>query len=69
MIVPSMTFREMYDGFAADSSKIEIKRQQLESKAVKKFKKAVKFPALELFEYTIPSSKNLYILYFYAESR
>ena len=64
-----MTFKEMYDGFAADKGKIDIKRSQLESKMVRKFKKAVKFPTLEIVEYTIPSSRNTYILYFYAESR
>lgn len=43
MVVSSMTACEMYDDLAADNGKIEIKRQQLEYKAVKKFKKPPNF--------------------------
>lgn len=69
MVVSSMTFYEIYEELASDNDKIKIKRQQLENKAVRKFKKTAKFPAWELFEYRIPSSGNSYILYFYAENR
>jgi len=64
-----MSPSEMYKNLAADDAKIKIKRQQLEPKVIKKFKKTARFPVLELFEYTIPSSLNLYILYFYAENQ
>lgn len=64
MVIPTMTFFEMYEELAADRSKIEYKRQQLMPKAVKKFRKALRFPAWELFEYTNPSRRNSYILFF-----
>lgn len=69
MILPSMTYKEMYDHFAADKHKVDIKKEQLTSKAIKSFKKKDKFPAWELYEYTIPSTNNKYIIYFYAETR
>jgi|GEM_PF-4224108 len=58
MIVLSMSPSEMYENLTADDSKIKIKRQQLEPKVIKKFIKIAKFPALEIFEYTIPRSRN-----------
>ena len=64
MIVPTMRFYEMYEELASDRSKIEYKRQQLMPKAVKKFRKTLRFPAWELFEYTNPSRRNSYILFF-----
>lgn len=64
-----MTFYEMYEELASDRSKIEYKRQQLMPKAVKKFRKTLRFPAWELFEYTNPSRRNSYILFFYAANR
>lgn len=63
-----MTFYEMYEELTADRAKIEYRRQQLISKAVKSFRNAKRFPAWEWFEYTIPSRHNSYILYFYADS-
>ncbi|MDL2319666.1 hypothetical protein LJC45_00840 [Alistipes sp. OttesenSCG-928-B03] len=59
----------MYDHFAADKQKVDIKKEQLKNKAIKSLRKARKFPAWELYEYTIPSTNNKYIIYFYAESR
>lgn len=29
----------------------------------------MKFPAWEIYDYTIPSTNNKYVIYFYAESR
>lgn len=69
MIVPTMGFYEMYEELAADFPKIEYKRQQLMPKAVKKFRKTLRFPAWELFEYTNPTRHNSYILFFYAANR
>jgi len=69
MIVSTMRFYEMYEELAADLHKIEYKRQQLMPKAVKKFRKTLRFPAWELFEYTNPARHNSYILFFYVENR
>lgn len=59
----------MYDNLAMDYEKIEIKMDQLKSKAIKKFRKVHVFPAVEMFSYRIPSSNNLYNIFFYAGSR
>ena len=69
MVIPTMTFYEMYEELAADRLKIEYKCRQLMPKAVKKFRKTLCFPAWELFEYTNPSRHNSFILFFYAASR
>ena len=69
MILPSMTYKEMYDHLAADKQKVDIKKDYLLHKAIKNLKKASRFPAWELYEYKIPASNNQYIIYFYAESR
>lgn len=69
MILSSMTYKEMYDHFADDKQKVDIKRDYLLPKAIKSLGKKSKFPAWELYEYTIPSTNNKYIIYFYAESR
>lgn len=69
MILPTMTYKEMYDHLAADKQKVDIKKEYLLPKAIKAFKKTMKFPAWELYEYTIPSTNNKYVIYFYAESR
>lgn len=69
MILPSMTYKEMYDHLAADLTKIKIKEEYLFPKAVREFKKERRFPAWRWYEYSIPSTKNKYIIFFYAESR
>ncbi len=69
MLIPSMTFYEMYEELIADRAKLEYKRQQLTPKAIKSLRKANSFPAWEWFEYTIPSRHNSYILFFYAANR
>lgn len=68
MLVPSMTYKEMYDNLAMDYEKIEIKINQLKSKAIKRFRKVHIFPAVEMFTYRIPSSNNLYNIFFYVGS-
>lgn len=69
MILPSMTYKEMYDHLAADKQKVDIKKDYLLHKAIRNFRKASRFPAWELYEYKIPASNNQYIIYFYAENR
>lgn len=64
MLIPSMTFYEMYEELAADYAKLKYKRQQLTPKAIKSLRKANSYPAWEWFEYTIPSRHNSYILFF-----
>lgn len=69
MLVPSMTYKEMYDNLDMDYEKIKIKIDQLKSKAIKRLRKVHVFPAVEMFSYRIPSSNNLYNIFFYAGSR
>jgi len=64
-----MTYKEMYDHLAADLEKVKIKEAYLLPKAVKEFRKERRFPAWRWYEYTIPSTNNKYIIFFYAESR
>lgn len=69
MLLPTMTYKEMYDNLAVDLKKVKIKEECLLSKAVKEFKKERRFPAWRWYEYTIPVTNNKYIIFFYAESR
>ena len=69
MILPSMTYKEMYDHLAADKQKVDIKKEYLLPKAIKALRKATRFPAWELYEYRIPATDNLYVIYFYAGNR
>lgn len=69
MLLPSMTYKEMYDHLASDLEKVRIKEGCLLSKAIREFKKDCKFPSWRWYEYTVPATKNKYIIYFYAESR
>lgn len=64
-----MTCKEIYDNLAADIEKINIKKNYLWSRAISKFKKERIFPAWTWYEYTIPATRNTYIIFFYAESR
>lgn len=69
MIIPSMTYKEMYDNLAADKYKVDIKTEYLRPKAVKAFKSASTFPAWAIFDYKIPATNNHYVIFFYAENR
>lgn len=69
MIIPSMTYKEMYDNLAADKYKVDIKKEYLRPKAVKAFKSASTFPAWAIFDYKIPATNNQYVIFFYAENR
>ena len=69
MILPTMTYKEMYDHLAADKQKVDIRKEYFMPKAVRAFKKKTKFPAWEIYEYTVPATNNKYVIYFYAESR
>ena len=39
MLLPSMTYKEMYDNLAADLEKVKIKEEYLLPRAVKEFRK------------------------------
>ena len=69
MILPTMTAREICDEIEKDRQKILYKIDFFRPKAVKFFSKAVRFPAYSLHEFTVPNSRNKYIVYFYAKSR
>ena len=59
-----MTCKEIYDNLAADIEKINIKKNYLWSRAISKFKKERIFPAWTWYEYTIPATRNTYIIFF-----
>lgn len=66
MILPSMTFKEMYDALNADARKVQIRIDKILPKAIRQFKKSRTFPAMYVDQYRIPSTNNEYILFFYA---
>lgn len=69
MLLTSMTYKEMYDNLAKDFEKVKIKQEYLLPKAIREFKKERKFPSWKWYEYTIPSTNNTYIIFFYAETK
>lgn len=69
MILPTMTYKELYNHLAADKQKVDIRKEYFMPKAVRAFKKKTKFPAWEIYEYTVPATNNKYVIYFYAENR
>lgn len=66
MILPSMTYKEIYDDLVADAKKIEIRIEKMLPKAVRHFKKSLSFPDWYIDEYKIPSTNNQHIIFFYA---
>ncbi len=69
MILPSFTSKEIYDHVVRDQEKVNIRKEYLRSKAIKEFKKEKHFPAWRWYEYTVPTSNNKYIIFFYVESK
>ena len=69
MLLPSMTYKEMYDCLAADFEKVKYRKEYLLPSVVREFKKEIKFPAWKWYEYTIPATGNKYIIFFYVENR
>lgn len=69
MLTPSMTYKEMVDHLASDREKLQIKKDILRPKAIRELKKEKKFPAWRCYEYTVPATKNQYVIFFYAASR
>ena len=43
MLLPTMTYKEMYDHLANDLKKVQIKEEYLRPKAVREFKKSENF--------------------------
>lgn len=68
MITPSMSIKEMYDHLADDLKKVKYRREYYLPKAKKEILKARKFPTWKCYKYTVPESKNNYVIYFYAEN-
>lgn len=66
MILPSMTWKEMYDGLATDAQKVRIRIEKSYPKAVRTFKKARSFPVWYIDEYKIPATNNQHIIFYYA---
>lgn len=66
MILPSMTWKEMYDGLATDAQKVQLRIEKSYPKAVRTFKKTRTFPAWYIDEYKIPATINQYIIFYYA---
>ena len=69
MLLPTMTYKEMYDNLSKDLKKVKIREDYFLPKAMKEFKKERRFPAWRWYEYTVPASQNKYIIFFYVESR
>ncbi len=68
-VTPFDDIQRMYDHLAADLKKVKIKEEYLLPKAIREFKKELKFPAWRWYEYTVPSTMNKYVICFYAECR
>lgn len=68
MLLPAMTYKEMYDHLGKDLEKVKIRENYFLPKAIREFKKAKRFPACRWYEYTVPESRNKYIIFYYAES-
>ena len=67
MIVPTMSYPEIYRVLENAAPKIRYKTEQLRPKAVKHFTREVwTFPAWKTYEYTIPATNDTYIIFFYA---
>ena len=67
MIVPTMSYPEIYRVLENAAPKIRYKTEQLRPKAVKYFKREVwNYPAWKTFEYTIPETNDTYVIFFYA---
>ena len=67
MIVANMNLHEVYASLMTDMPKLTWKRDALLRKAIGEIRKASEFPASVMYNYTIPSSNNQYIVYFYVE--
>ena len=65
MILPSMTWKEMYDGLAQDAKKVQIRIDKTYPIAVKYLKKTRSFPTWYIDEYKIPATNNQYIIFYY----
>lgn len=68
MIVPSMTYLEMYNELVADLPKLKIRANTLMGKVVKVFRKTHRYPAWLCYDYTHQESRNKYLISFYAAS-
>ena len=66
MILPSMTWKEMYDGLAKDAQKVQIRMEKSNPKAVRTFKKSRTFPVWYIDKYKIPATNNKYVIFYYA---
>lgn len=66
MIVPSMTYKEIYDELDKDRFKIKLRIEKILPKVVKDFKKSRTFPLMHVDEYKIPATNNQYIVFYYA---
>ena len=67
MIVPTMSYPEIYYVLENAVPKIRYKMEQLRPKAVKYFTREVwKYPAWKTYDYTIPVTNDTYVIFFYA---
>jgi len=66
MILPSMSWKEMFDAIGADVPKVNIRVDKIRPKAIKFFRKSTSFPVWYIDEYKIPATNNLHVIFFYA---
>ena len=69
MITAGMTSKEKYDHLSEDFEKIRYRMTYYRPKAIKEFKKTFTFPAWKTYDYTVPESKNKYVIVYYAENQ
>lgn len=63
------TYKGIFDEVDADYEKIQIKIRILHKRVSKEFKKDLLYPSFRWFDYTIPSTNNQYILYFWCMNK
>ena len=68
MIVPSMTYKEIFDSMEKDMTKVKIRIDKMYPKVVRTFKRSQSFPMMYTDEYKIPSTNNTYITFYYARN-
>ena len=68
MIVLSMYPQEMHNQLVSDAEKVQYMMSKRRSNATRVFRKAKSFPAWYVDEFEIPSSKNKYVLFYYASN-
>lgn len=68
MIVTTMSFKEIFDSLNSEAEKVKYRLDAWVPRAKRSFQKIFDYPAWQSYEYTIPSTKNKHIMFYYAYS-